>query len=89
MSDQMTDYNKVVKLDKVRTEKENTMDEVFNAGQEMIAMYRRYATEELAGNIESILMDYLRGENTNSDSGNLSLQIAYQMFPEKKSRSQH
>uniref|UniRef100_A0AC35TRH3 ASCH domain-containing protein n=1 Tax=Rhabditophanes sp. KR3021 TaxID=114890 RepID=A0AC35TRH3_9BILA len=83
MQDHMFDYNESVELDKVLGEKEKTLKKVFDSTQEMIVRYKFYATEELAGNIEAILIEYFRDGNTNSDSDNPSLKIAYQMFPER------
>uniref|UniRef100_A0AC35TMA8 DUF695 domain-containing protein n=1 Tax=Rhabditophanes sp. KR3021 TaxID=114890 RepID=A0AC35TMA8_9BILA len=72
-----------IELDKVLTDKEEAMKKAFDSNQEMIVLYKSYGTEELADNIEAILIDYFRDENTNSDSGNSSFKIVYQMFPEK------
>uniref|UniRef100_A0AC35TQ98 Transposase n=1 Tax=Rhabditophanes sp. KR3021 TaxID=114890 RepID=A0AC35TQ98_9BILA len=73
MNEHMFDYNKAVELDKVLTDKEEAMQVVFNSTQEMIVLHKSYGTKEVGGSVESILID----------SGNPSLKIVYQMFPER------
>uniref|UniRef100_A0AC35TM13 ADF-H domain-containing protein n=1 Tax=Rhabditophanes sp. KR3021 TaxID=114890 RepID=A0AC35TM13_9BILA len=86
MVDHMFGCSKSVELDKVMDEQEKAVKKVFDSNQEVIILYKSYGTQELAGNAESILNDYLRDENTNSGSGNPCHEIVYQMFPDRKTR---